>query len=215
MTGRPGSGKTTLAPLLSSELAWPLVSRDKIKEAMLETLGIGVPVPLPLHEVEGLAASGSGHPDPDPRKGLGVGVFVQQSHPHPLPLPPPGAQGEGVNARATDAFFAQVSRLAHQGSSLVAEAAFQHKVWAPRLALLAEVADVRVVVCEVPPDIAWSRRQERAGLDPHFAARHPDPPGHLGEREPYDPPSLPLPTLRVSTLEGYAPGLAEIVAFLG
>jgi predicted kinase len=37
--GVPGSGKTTLATSLAAELGWPLVSKDAVKEALLDSLG--------------------------------------------------------------------------------------------------------------------------------------------------------------------------------
>jgi len=37
--GVPGSGKTTLATALAAELRWPLVSKDAIKETLLDSLG--------------------------------------------------------------------------------------------------------------------------------------------------------------------------------
>lgn len=40
VTGRPGSGKTTLAKLLASQIHCPLLSRDSLKEGYLHTLGI-------------------------------------------------------------------------------------------------------------------------------------------------------------------------------
>ena len=37
--GVPGSGKTTLATTLAAELGWPLVSKDAVKETLLDALG--------------------------------------------------------------------------------------------------------------------------------------------------------------------------------
>lgn len=39
VTGRPGSGKTTLAHKLAREIRCPLISRDEIKEGLVNTVG--------------------------------------------------------------------------------------------------------------------------------------------------------------------------------
>lgn len=40
VTGRPGSGKTTLSKMLGSKLWMPVISRDEIKEGYVNTLGV-------------------------------------------------------------------------------------------------------------------------------------------------------------------------------
>ncbi|HUY67401.1 MAG TPA: AAA family ATPase [Acidimicrobiales bacterium] len=41
ITGIPASGKTTLATSLSTQLGWPLISKDVVKEALFDVLGTG------------------------------------------------------------------------------------------------------------------------------------------------------------------------------
>ena len=45
VSGPPGSGKSTLAPKLARELAWPLVSRDGIKDKLAADVPGYVPEP--------------------------------------------------------------------------------------------------------------------------------------------------------------------------
>lgn len=86
VTGRPGSGKNTLANKLARALWMPLVSRDEIKEGYVNTFGV-------KHDA----------------------------------LPP------DANALATDLFFEIVEYHLERNISVVIEAAFQHKVWEPRI----------------------------------------------------------------------------------
>lgn len=161
VTGRPGSGKATLAGRLTSELRCPLVSRDQIKEGMLRTMGIE------------------------------------------------RADDRGVVDRVFETFFSEIALLVRSEVSVVAEAAFQHKVWAPRLGPLCEIADVRIVVCQVSAEIAAQRREQRSRQDPLFDKFHPG-----AVDKDYAAPDLDVPTLLVDTTEGYSPTLVEIVAFL-
>ena len=39
--------------------------------------------------------------------------------------------------------------------------------------------------------------------------------GQFSPGGPYDPPHFDVPTLRVSTLDGYAPGIERIIEFTG
>lgn len=40
ITGRPASGKTTLAHVLSKEVKFPLLSRDELKEGYINATGV-------------------------------------------------------------------------------------------------------------------------------------------------------------------------------
>jgi len=113
-----------------------------------------------------------------------------------------------VQLQATDAFFEAIRVLVGARVSLVGEAAFQHHVWSSRLEPFLEVADVRVVVCDVPLEVAQARVFKRAELDPERERSHP----MQDIREEYDPPRLSVPTLTVDTSKER--DLAAILAFL-
>ncbi|MBV6457818.1 MAG: hypothetical protein HONBIEJF_00938 [Fimbriimonadaceae bacterium] len=117
-----------------------------------------------------------------------------------------------LSLRVFDTFFEQVATLVERQISLVAEAAFQHHVWEPRLKPLIDVVDMRIVVCELPTSLAVERRRARMLEDRRWSQYHPSSEGW--ESETYDPPRLPVPLLRVDTTEGYVPDLEAIVAFL-
>jgi predicted kinase len=162
VTGQPGSGKTTLAVPLSQAIRCPRISRDEIKEGLINTTGQC------------------------------------------------GARGDDIARRAYEIFFDTVELFLHRGVTLIAEAAFQHKLWAPRLQPLCEIARVRIIVCLVTPELARSRRLERSQEDPARLQFHPDPMAWL---EQYDPPHLDVPTMMVDTSSGCVPSFEQIVAF--
>ena len=101
VTGRQGSGKTTLAKKLGERLWLPVVCRDEIKEGYVNTFGIR-------------------HDD----------------------LPPDSSRV------VTDLFFEMISRYLTANISIVIEAAFQHKVWAPRIPKILELGHVTIVLCK-------------------------------------------------------------------
>lgn len=124
-----------------------------------------------------------------------------------------GMSPAGSNAQATDALFETIRALTSQGQSLIAEAAFQDHVWRARLNELGAGIDLRIILCEVPAEVAWNRVQERIQRDPDWLERHRFPEGHRGAEEPYTPPQLGVPTLTVDTTEGYVPHWDAILAF--
>src|SRR5215217_574274 len=117
VTGRQGSGKTTLAKILGERLWMPVIIRDEIKEGYVNTFGVR-------------------HDD----------------------LPP------DANRVVTDFFFETVDRYLAGNISVVIEAAFQHKVWEPRMPKILDRSRVWMVLCFADDAVTSSRPIQR-GLD--------------------------------------------------
>jgi predicted kinase len=126
-----------------------------------------------------------------------------------------GGTGGDIQLHATETFFSALALLLDRSVTLVAEAAFQHKVWSWRLEPLLSVARVRIIICELDEDLALARRIARGEADPERARFHPNEAARNRERGivSYDPPRLDVPTLRVNTSDGYSPSFEAIVEF--
>jgi predicted kinase len=126
---------------------------------------------------------------------------------------------DAIQRHTNDAFFETIELLLSRGVTLIAEAAFQHKLWAPRLEPLRGIASTRIIVCTVDPTLARSRHIERGLADPERERFHGDRPvqaAREGQQLPigsYDPPSFDVPTLVVDTTDGYRPQFESIVSF--
>lgn len=121
-----------------------------------------------------------------------------------------GQAGNDLRWQVYEAFFDTIQLLLSRHITLIAEAAFQHKLWAPRLEPLREIADLRIIVCAIDADRARARREQRDIADPGRRPFHPEP---VPSSEEYDPPHLDVPTLSVDTSDGYAPPFEAIVSF--
>jgi predicted kinase len=171
ITGRAGSGKTTLARKLGERLWMPVISRDEIKEGYVNTFGV-------KHDQ----------------------------------LP------SDTNAIVTRGFFEIVSHYLEGNISVVIEAAFQHKVWEPRMAEIVELASPLIVICSVDDAVAAGRHLERGLKDPEREFYHGDKrvadyrkTGEVSPPETYTPPEFDVPTIQVSTDGPYTPCIDELV----
>jgi predicted kinase len=171
VSGRPGSGKTTLAQELARVLGCPVISRDAIKEGMAHATPGYVPVPR-----------------------------------------------DALTVRTYAVFFDAIGLLVGAGVTVIAEAAFQDRVWRPGLEPLLGKAQLRIIQCSADPDVIRGRVDRRLETDRRRAA-HDDRDLLLrtdGASAPaaFDPITLPVPTLAVAADDGYDPGLDRIVAFI-
>ncbi|AKL71005.1 conserved hypothetical protein [Streptomyces sp. Mg1] len=124
-----------------------------------------------------------------------------------------------LNIPALEAFFATINVLLRAGTTVVAEAAFQDRLWRPGLEPLTAFADLRIIRCTTPAATLAQRITDRARSDSHRAAH--DDKALLADMEAgvYDPDkfvpiSLDAPNLLVDTSDGYTPGMAEIQRFV-
>ncbi|RPF43709.1 putative kinase [Streptomyces sp. Ag109_G2-6] len=123
-----------------------------------------------------------------------------------------------LNVPALHAFFDTLGVLLRAGVTVVAEAAYQDRIWRPGLEPLTGLADLRIIRCTAPTHTITERMTDRADSDPHRAA-HDDRRLLTGlstgayRPEEFVDISLAAPTLLVDTSNGYRPGTAEIAAF--
>ncbi|WKD36656.1 AAA family ATPase [Streptomyces xanthophaeus] len=128
-------------------------------------------------------------------------------------------RADPLDVPAMHAFFDTLGVLLRAGATVVAEAAYQDRLWRPGLEPLLEIADLRIIRCTCPTATVIARVTERAGSDRHRAAH--------GDRQllddiatgAYRPEafadiSLDAPVLLVDTSDGYRPGVAGIGAFV-
>ena len=170
VTGRQGSGKTTLAKKLGERLWMPVICRDEIKEGYVSTFGI-------RHDE----------------------------------LPP------DTNRAVTDLFFRLVHEYLSGDVSVVIEAAFQHKVWEPRIPTMLELASVWMVICSADAATTSSRPIQRGLDNPEREFYHGDNrvvhfkrTGEILTPAAYEEPRFDLPTINVWTENGYSPSIDEI-----
>ncbi len=129
------------------------------------------------------------------------------------------APGDELTARTLPVFFGVVELLLQAGVTTVAEAAFQDRVWRPRLEALRGLADLRVVHCVVAAEVALRRDLQRSTANPvrwvHVGPRPDrDVTEFVRQHEAFDRVSVEAPWIEVDTSSGYLPEFDEIVRFV-
>lgn len=123
-----------------------------------------------------------------------------------------------ANGVATNIFFRTVEQLLDNGVSLIAEAAFQHRLWAPYLESLREKARISLIICQAGDARTALDRFIRRGLEnPMREYFHGDKGVDMYRRgipvDPgtYDEPKLDLPTFHVDTTGAYDPSIESLM----
>lgn len=122
------------------------------------------------------------------------------------------AASDPLTVRTYSLFFAVIQLLLEHGVTHVAEASFQHENWSRKLEPLRQLGELRILRCEVRPELRRARAADRQGQQPTRAA-HDDAGYFFGKQQPFDPIHMDAPTLDVNTSDGYHPDLAAIEAF--
>jgi predicted kinase len=128
--------------------------------------------------------------------------------------------GGPVSQRTFETFFGVLRLFLSAGVTVVAEAAFQNKLWRPELEPMLGLAEIRIVHCLVDPAHARERIARHLADQDASRACHSDPEllealdsGELS-LESFDPISLFAPSIRVDTTDGYDPDLDHVIAFV-
>lgn len=136
------------------------------------------------------------------------------AHAEPGFVPGPG---DDLTMRTLSAFFGVLELLLTAGVTTVAEAAFQDRIWRPRLTPFLPLARVRIVHCAVNAEIAFQRILQRTGSGARAAHADPGPAdaaGNLRRHRAFGKVSLNAPAIEIDTTSGYHPGIDQIVAFI-
>lgn len=173
VTGSPASGKTTLASFLADKINCPLLSRDELKEGLINTLNLA-------------------HTQLD----------------------------KSVDLHVYNTFFETIDLLISKRISIIAEAAFQNKLWKPKLLNLIDKAEIKIVICKANLDLIKIRFANRLSYNPDREKYHGDQSLSLSKEqftsliENYEPVNIDAPTLQIDTTDNYNPSIEEIINFI-
>jgi predicted kinase len=119
--------------------------------------------------------------------------------------------GDPLTERTLTAFFDLLELLLDAGVTVVAEAAFQDRVWRAHLAPLSERSRMRIIQCQVDAATARQRMVHREVRPAHADQSVLTDSTYFAT---FKRVSLPVPTIDVNTTNGYEPSISQVVRFL-
>jgi predicted kinase len=128
--------------------------------------------------------------------------------------------GDEVTTNTLKVFFDVIGLLLRSGVTIVAEAAFQDRLWRPNLKPLMSTARIRVIHCASDPKVAQKRVWIRAQDDPNRSAHDEQhrldayARGEVHDNSGFRALSLNVPSIVVNTDAEYSPSLDDIVRFI-
>ncbi len=132
---------------------------------------------------------------------------------------PRDADFEDLNIPVLHAFFDTLTVLARAEVSVVAEAAFQDRLWRPNLLRLSKFAEIRIIHCTAPQHVLHDRITHRAEYDPHRRAHNDadliaEIAAGTRTADSFVPVKMDVAEMTVDTTNGYRPGLDAIARFI-
>lgn len=125
-----------------------------------------------------------------------------------------------VDLHVYNTFFEAIDLLISKGISIIIEAAFQDKLWRPKLLSLSDKAALKIIICKTNTDLISFRFANRLSNDPGREKFHGDRSISLSKEkftmliENYKPVTIDASTLQVNTTESYDPNIEEIINFI-
>ncbi len=123
---------------------------------------------------------------------------------------------DDTNKIATDIFFNIIKNMLANNVSLIAEAAFQHKVWSTMLERYKSIARIYILICKVDSKVALERFIRRGLDNPLREYFHGDKGVDLARQgielsvSPYDELRFDAPTFYIDTSGEYTPSIKEL-----
>jgi len=122
--------------------------------------------------------------------------------------------GDPLTQRTFPLFFEVLRVLLEGGVSVVAEAAFQDRLWRQGLEPLHALAELRIVQVSVDPAVAHRRYTTRGAREAHAKILGSGVDDWKRAYESFERLSLAAPSIAVETTDGYTPGVDEIIKFV-